>query len=80
MKFDHYEYTIGAHFLPALINDDYSGLYDDEQPILDEWLESNSMRGSHWAVEDDSERFATCEISGLSNQCAIVRQYFPARG
>jgi hypothetical protein len=80
MKFDHYEYTIGAHFLPALINDDYTLLTDQDEIDFGAWLNANNMRGSHWTIEDDSERFATCEISGLGNQCAIVRQYFPMRG
>ena len=37
MYFEQYKYSIAAHFLPALINGDYSGLSDCEQQALEEF-------------------------------------------
>jgi len=73
---DFYEYTIGEHFAPALINDDYTSLNDDEHALLDAWLDGNAMRASHWTTEGESSDFARCEITGLMSDCATVRQYF----
>jgi len=82
MKFDHIEYTIGEHFLPALINGDYSGLEDSEIEQFDDFLRGAgadypAASSGHWAVEDDGENFTRCEVTNLFSRCAIVRLYFP---
>jgi len=73
---DFYEYTISEHFAPAIINDDYTGLEDEEHALLDAWLDDNGMRASHWTVESESSDLARCEITGLLSDCATVRQCF----
>jgi hypothetical protein len=80
MKLDYFEYTIGEHFMPAIINDDFTGLDDSEATTLKVWLENNDMRASHWVIEDNSENYCVCEISGLVNRCVVARLYFPERG
>lgn len=80
MKLDYFEYNIGEHFMPAIINDDFTGLDDSEAETLNAWLENNDMRASHWDIEDDSENYCECEISGLVNRCVVARLYFPERG
>jgi len=80
MKLDYFEYKIGEHFMSAIINDDFTGLDDSEEETLNEWLENNDMRASHWAIEDDSENYCECEVSGLVNRCVVARLYFPERG
>jgi len=80
MKLDYFEYKIGEHFMPAIINDDFTGLDDSEAATLNEWLDNNDMRASHWVIEDDNENYCECEISGLVNRCVVARLYFPARG
>lgn len=36
MKFEHY--TLPAHLASALLNNDYSGLSDDDENELDDWV------------------------------------------
>ena len=80
MKLDYFEYTISEHFMPAIINDDFTDLDDSEAETLNEWLENSDMRAGHWVIEDDSENYCECEVSGLFNRCVVARLYFPARG
>lgn len=77
MQFDHYEHRIAAHYLPALINGDYTGMTDAEETEFTAWIESTDRRISHWDVTDHGDNFARCEVSGLHADCAIVRGYFP---
>jgi hypothetical protein len=67
MKFDHYEYAICSHWVSAIINDDYTGLADDEEKTLRKWLTANEQRGGHWDV-DSKKRFLPlmrCQIFTL---------------
>lgn len=79
MKLDHYSYLIATHFVCAIINDDYSGLDDSEEADLRAFLAANKQRGGHWDCNDDNPEFCTDEVSGLKNECVLVRQYFPLR-
>jgi hypothetical protein len=76
-KFDYYEYSVCSHWLSAIINCDFTGLEDDEHQQLNEWLQKNEQRGSHWDCDEDSLQFAIDEISGLYADCITLRQYFP---
>lgn len=76
MKLDHYKYLIATHYVSAIINDDYTGLEDDEETELRAWLEDNEQRGGYWTCEDDYPEFCTDEVSGLKSDCVLVRQYF----
>ena len=80
MKLDHYEYCICPHWVSAIINDDYTGLDDDEEKTLREWLAANEQRASHWNIDDDEPFFAIDEVSDVYADCVTVRQYFPMRG
>lgn len=79
MKLDDMDYTIGAHFASALINDDYSGLDDDESLALNKWLALHEMRGAYWDIVGDNLEFARCEITDLHGDCVTARQYYPSR-
>jgi hypothetical protein len=77
MKFDYYEYTISEHFLPAIINDDYSGFDNDsEEAALIRWLETVPVNG-HWDIVEDSDNFNHCQVTDLYSRTVIVRRYFP---
>ena len=80
MKLDHYDYLIATHYLSAIINDDYTGLEDDEEANLRAFLQDNEQRGGHWSCEDDCPEFCTDEVSGLKAECVLVKQFFPMRG
>jgi len=66
MKFDEYEYEIGAHFLSALINGDTTGLEDNEERDLDAWVTDAAPGVGHWSdVADSDNEFGTCDVTGL---------------
>lgn len=76
MKFDHYEYIVSEHYLPAIVNDDYSSLDDGEIEKLVTWLDGVPING-HWDIEDNSEGIRTCEICELLSNCMTIKRYFP---
>ena len=75
MDFDYYEYRVSNHFLPALINDDDSGLDPHDFESLEIWLTTVPKDG-HWAVIETGGNFTVCEISELFADCATVRRCF----
>lgn len=75
MKFDHFEYTIADHFVPVLINADYTGLEDADDVPFHNWLESTDRRITHWNVV--TYGYDRCDVTGLFANCALVRGYFP---
>ena len=68
MKFDYIEHTISTHYLSALINDDESGLTDDDVELLYQWIKDNPSPSGHFNI---------CEVCNLYSETCIVRQYFP---
>ena len=75
-----YTYKIAKHFVSALINDDESGLTDDEGAQLWEWEQNlpthfdfKSPKHKVFEVaEDDGEDFNQCEICGLLANCTTL--------
>jgi hypothetical protein len=72
MKFTQYEYTVSSHFLSALINGDVTGLSDEEECELDEWLESLEHGEGHWSTTEEHDEFGLCEVTGLRSQVERV--------
>jgi len=72
---NYYEYDIGVHFLSAMINNDYSGLEDDEEKQLNDFLDGLPVKNGVWDCADDVD-FVRCEVSGLYNDCIAVRLWF----
>jgi hypothetical protein len=79
MKMDTYEYIVADHWGSAIINGDYSGLSDDEEIQLNEWLDANQEAGAHWDI-GDSLGFDKCEISGMMSDCVQLIQNVVYRG
>tara|TARA_R110000868_G_scaffold18467_9_gene81175 strand:+ start:141 stop:392 length:252 start_codon:yes stop_codon:yes gene_type:complete len=77
MKFDYYQYEISAHFASAIINDDYSGLTDNEVKELDLFMGNLPVKNGHFDLVDYEGFFSRCEISGLHDDCFNFRLYFP---
>jgi hypothetical protein len=76
---DSIEYHISGHYLSALINQDYSGLTDEEQHLLENFeyqVECDTPSGfefGHFSYSPDySEDFASCEVCGLQSQVVPV--------
>lgn len=76
MKFDSYDYSIAAHFLPALINNDLSGLEREDVADFQIWSENTPAVIKHWDASEETH-FGHCEVTGLSSDCVIVRGLFP---
>jgi len=69
MKFEEYTFTIGAHYLSALIDGDETGLSDAESEELASWLrhviETNVGKANyHWSPADTGNAIGHCEITG----------------
>lgn len=61
----HSEHRIASHYLPAIINDDWTGLEDFEAKELAAWLIANVPAGAMLTDDgEQSESFTRCEISG----------------
>lgn len=74
---DYYEETIAGHYLPAIINDDYSGLSDPESAELAAFLLTFcALPDLTISVVDDESQFAVDAVSGLRADCYTVRFYF----
>jgi hypothetical protein len=75
-----YTYKIAKHFVSALINDDESGLTDDEGTQLWEWeqnlpkhfnIKTPLVRVFDVATDEDTD-FDQCEVSGLLADCTTL--------
>jgi hypothetical protein len=75
---DFYEYTIGSHFLSALINSDCSGLTDEDERLLDDFLANlpPAAVGGSWDVQEGETEFARCEVTDLYSDCMTVSLWF----
>jgi hypothetical protein len=74
---DYYEETIAAHFLPALINDDYTGLSDPEAAELDAFLMTFcALPDLTISTADDEPSFAVDAVTRLHANCYTIRFYF----
>jgi len=76
-EWDRFEFTILNHFLSALINENISGLNDEEEKQFSAF-ESTARQGKtgHWVVDTDCENFAKCEICGLLGEVSDVAFMF----
>lgn len=77
---DSYTYHIADHFLPALVNEDDSGLSNDESEELEAFVDEaftdareEGFTASHWAVEDDSENISFCDVCDKLANVATVK-------
>ena len=74
---DYYELTLAAHYLPALINADYTGLDDNEAADLDAFMRFyNRLEDMTIDIIDEEPHFAIDEVSGLHADCYTCRLYF----
>ena len=75
LEFAEIHYTIAIHYLPAIINDDWTGLDENEILELTTFLdrETKGNESFHaWTVPNQEPELATCEISGLYGECEKV--------
>ena len=76
-KFDFYEYQIGQHFACALEYGDYGDMWDSEIQQFNVWLEcEQGDKIGHWSIEEISENWGKCEVTGLLSDRMVVRFNF----
>ena len=58
-------YRISTSYLTAIINDDYSGLTDDEEKLINEFLNDLEIPGYHYSfdIKENSMDFTEDDIS-----------------
>jgi len=66
--------TVPKHYLPAIINDDYSGLSDYEEKELDGFLNGiyQDFGRGHWAYSESYFTY-TNDINNLGNDCVDIQ-------
>ena len=79
MKMIEYTYKIADHWLSPIINGDYSGLEDQEEAQLNDFLASIPKHFHHkskmhacFDVVDEEGSFDVDEVSGLHANCYAV--------
>jgi len=75
IEFEADTYKIPAFALSALVNNDYTGILDDDEAFVDnlcEWLDGEYGQGN-WHVGNVSEQyFARADFGGLSGDVCDV--------
>lgn len=81
MKWESHDFTIGSHFLGALIEGEWKGLSDQERLELEAFLDDERFSGTfgHWAdtsfASDDF--FGRCDISNWKRPVVMVSYVYP---
>lgn len=79
-QWDYFEYRIAEHYLPAMINADFSGMNDAEYKqhlAFEQQARETAIVGGftvgHWSPVDDSgEDWGPCDISGhFAMRCTV---------
>jgi hypothetical protein len=74
---DYYEETIAGHYLPALINADYTGLSDTEAAELAAYMFTfRTLPDLTIRHQDYEPNFTVDAVSGRHAVCYTVRFYF----
>ena len=73
---DYYDFAIAGHFLPALINGDYTGLDDNEAKQVDQFIDQWQHLSGTFTVLPTGTDFDICEISAKYSEVHDVRLYF----
>lgn len=72
----HYDTEIVAsHFLPAIFNDDYTGFEDDEESLLNKWLDKQPTNATYAFDESNGEFFGRDAVTGLMAMCVELQVY-----
>lgn len=71
---DTLEFTIGSHFLSALINGDYTGINGAEAKQLDAWVakQTEGVKNGHWSPTDETNEFGLCDVTGAHGNVTKV--------
>jgi hypothetical protein len=72
----HYDTeTIAIHYLPAIFNDDYTGLNDKEHEELDKWLDKQPKNATFAYDEENEQFFGKDVVTGFWGTCVALQIY-----
>lgn len=79
--FEKYEFTVPEYYLPAIFNDDYSGLDDEEEAALKDFLDSlehhlGEEPCGHWAMDNDAEAYFAHSNDVTNEGCNVIDIYW----
>ena len=71
MYFEKIEFSIFGAYLSAIINGDYSGLSDDDESDLNDFLDATFREygSGHWSIDSEEPSFQFDEVSHLMGDC-----------
>jgi len=74
---DYFEYDIAEHFLNVIVNNDYSGLENDDEANLKKFLDSvysnHAVINSAWDWDNGDSDYTRCEVCDLYANCVRVK-------
>ena len=75
--FNHDTQYIAIHYMSDLINGDSSGLYDDDEKLIEDYLKQYEGFYVTFDIEDEEEEphFTRCAISNSRSDCIGVSIY-----
>ena len=80
MKIDLQSYVIPTHFLCAILNDDYTGLENNDEAIVKQFLKDLGPRYMFISLTDEDSYFTRChdfrEYGILAGDCMAVEIAF----
>ena len=75
LEFHEVPYTVASYYIPAIINDDWSGLNDMDVLELTMFLDRNAPSGHYaWVVKaiDNEPELQRCEVSRMLATCEVL--------
>ena len=73
-------FTIGQHYVSALINGDESGLTTQESRNLDLFLIELPKGHKVYSLESEAVELSWCEVDEITSACVSVGLYMETKG
>lgn len=75
MKLTDYDVYISKDYATAIVNNDYSGLNNDDEKLISDYMRANNYYDVVILDPDDETNIIKCDISGYINNCYQVKFY-----
>ena len=70
-----FNFTISCDLAVAILNDDRTGLTDDDERALEAWYEKHNIGWAYMVDEPEILYGTQCDITGLLSDCVDVIAY-----
>lgn len=70
-----FNFTISCDLAVAIINDDFTGVTDDDERAIEEWYKKQNIGWINMVDEPEVLHFTQCDITGLWSDCVDVIAY-----